>query len=67
MRQVVGGPRGVTALWVTHRFEELDYADGAIYMENGIVVFVGTVEGARQFVKQRQDRFMEANGLAIQP
>ncbi|KAF9681780.1 hypothetical protein SADUNF_Sadunf05G0038300 [Salix dunnii] len=28
----------VTALWVTHRLEELEYADGALYMENGKVV-----------------------------
>ncbi|GFQ00962.1 ABC transporter i family member 10 chloroplastic [Phtheirospermum japonicum] len=26
---------GTTALWVTHRLEELEYADGAVYMEDG--------------------------------
>ena len=32
--------RDVTAIWVTHRFEELESADAASYMENGRVVFV---------------------------
>lgn len=27
----------VTALWVTHRLEELEFADGAAYMEDGVV------------------------------
>lgn len=34
--------RDVTAVWVTHRFEELEYADAASYMENGRVVFTGS-------------------------
>ena len=29
---------GVAALWVTHRLEELKYADGAFYMEDGRIV-----------------------------
>ncbi|XP_078430500.1 ABC transporter family protein [Wolffia australiana] len=29
---------GVAALWVTHRLEELKYADGAFYMEDGQIV-----------------------------
>lgn len=48
VRGVVGGPRGVSAIWVTHRLEELQYADGAIYMEEGSVLYAGdpsTVEG----------------------
>ncbi|MGD2183328.1 ABC transporter ATP-binding protein [Lusitaniella coriacea] len=30
--------RGITALWVTHRLDELDYCDGALLLENGCVV-----------------------------
>ncbi len=30
--------RGITALWVTHRLEELDYCDGAFLLENGRIV-----------------------------
>ena len=30
--------RGLTALWVTHRLEELDYCDGAFFLENGKIV-----------------------------
>ena len=41
VRRVVDGLDGVTALWVTHRLEELDYADGAVYMENGTAVLSG--------------------------
>ncbi|CAL5368040.1 unnamed protein product [Camellia sinensis] len=33
--------KDVTALWVTHRLEELEYADGAVYMEDGRVVMHG--------------------------
>ncbi len=33
--------RGMTALWVTHRLEELDYCDGAFLLENGKVVDQG--------------------------
>lgn len=30
--------RGITALWVTHRLNELDYADGALLMHQGAVI-----------------------------
>lgn len=33
--------RNITALWVTHRLDELDYADGAFLLENGKVVAQG--------------------------
>ncbi|MEB3829876.1 energy-coupling factor ABC transporter ATP-binding protein [Phormidium sp. CCY1219] len=33
--------RGLTALWVTHRFDELDYCDGAFLIERGQVVARG--------------------------
>lgn len=33
--------RGLTALWVTHRLEELDYCDGAFAIERGRVVDSG--------------------------
>lgn len=40
--------RGVTAVWVTHRFEELEYADAASYMEDGRIAFTGSPEQLRQ-------------------
>lgn len=40
VRQLVDD-RGITALWVTHRLEELDYCDGAFLLENGRVVASG--------------------------
>lgn len=33
--------RGLTALWVTHRFNELDYCDGAFLLEKGRVIAQG--------------------------
>lgn len=33
--------RGLTALWVTHRLNELDYSDGAFLLERGKVVDQG--------------------------
>ena len=46
--------RGITALWVTHRLEELNYCDGAFLLEKGCLVDTG--EGQR--LKQR---LMQAN------
>lgn len=36
--------RGLTALWVTHRLNELDYCDGAFLLEKGRVVDQGEPE-----------------------
>ena len=36
----------VTALWVTHRLEELEYADGVSVMEGGKVVMTGSADEA---------------------
>ena len=41
--------RGLTALWVTHRLEELDYCDGAFLLERGKV----TARGNPQLLKQK--------------
>lgn len=38
----------VTALWVTHRLEELEYADGVSVMHKGRVVFTGRAAEARR-------------------
>ncbi|KAK9037620.1 hypothetical protein V6N11_022524 [Hibiscus sabdariffa] len=48
----------VTALWVTHRLEELKYADGAVYMEDGRVIMDG--DGARisKFIKAKQSSYI---------
>jgi energy-coupling factor transport system ATP-binding protein len=40
--------RGLTALWVTHRLEELNYCDGAILLEQGKVVQTGSPEVLKQ-------------------
>ncbi|KAL2609039.1 hypothetical protein R1flu_027612 [Riccia fluitans] len=55
VRSVVGVPQKVTALWVTHRLEELEYADGATYMENGRVILSGSVAEVEAYIKLKQD------------
>lgn len=40
--------RGLTALWVTHRLEELDYCDGAFLLKRGKVVTKGKPEQIKQ-------------------
>ncbi|MGF1514409.1 MAG: energy-coupling factor ABC transporter ATP-binding protein [Elainellaceae cyanobacterium] len=40
--------RGLTALWVTHRLDELDYCDGAFLLERGHVVDRGDPQRLKQ-------------------
>lgn len=42
--------RGITALWVTHRLNELDYSDGAFFLEKGQVVAQGHPDSLRKYV-----------------
>ncbi|KAL0911052.1 hypothetical protein M5K25_019155 [Dendrobium thyrsiflorum] len=49
----------VAALWVTHRLEELKYADGAFYMEDGRIVRHGDVPSIIEFLKQKQANYIE--------
>lgn len=54
--------RDVTALWVTHRLEELEYADGAVYMENGRVVRHGDAATISKFIKVKQSSYIDQIG-----
>lgn len=47
--------RGLTALWVTHRFEELAYCDGAFLIEQGRVVDSGNPQPLIQRLMQQED------------
>ncbi|MEO1802749.1 MAG: ABC transporter ATP-binding protein [Cyanobacteria bacterium J06629_2] len=40
--------RGLTALWVTHRLEELDYCDGAFLLEQGKVTAKGEPKALKE-------------------
>ncbi|MBW4583296.1 MAG: energy-coupling factor ABC transporter ATP-binding protein [Tildeniella nuda ZEHNDER 1965/U140] len=44
--------RGLTALWVTHRLNELDYCDGAFLLEQGKVVDRGNPQRLKQRLMQ---------------
>ncbi|AFZ34931.1 Polyamine-transporting ATPase [Stanieria cyanosphaera PCC 7437] len=46
--------RGLTALWVTHRLDELDYCDGAFLLENGQVVDQGNPQILKQKIMQSE-------------
>ncbi|WP_299489970.1 ABC transporter ATP-binding protein [Acaryochloris sp. IP29b_bin.137] len=45
--------RGITALWVTHRLEELDYCDGAFLLEQGQVIDQGQPASMREKLIKR--------------
>jgi len=47
--------RGMTALWVTHRLNELDYCDGAFLLEQGRVADWGDPQRLKQRMMQTQE------------
>lgn len=47
--------RGITALWVTHRLDELNYCDGAFLLEKGQVVDRGEPARLKQRLMQNAD------------
>ncbi|DBB18622.1 hypothetical protein WJX82_006972 [Trebouxia sp. C0006] len=53
VRGLVGsqGSETVTALWVTHRLEELQWADTASYMEHGQIQFTGPAQDVAKYMK----------------
>ncbi|XP_062096509.1 ABC transporter I family member 10 [Humulus lupulus] len=59
VRNSLDSSEDVTALWVTHRLEELEYADGAVYMENGRVVKHGAAKTILDFIKGRQSAYIK--------
>ncbi|MBF2063443.1 MAG: ABC transporter ATP-binding protein [Calothrix sp. C42_A2020_038] len=46
--------RGITALWVTHRLDELNYCDGAFLLEKGVLIDKGEAD-------RLKDRLMETH------
>lgn len=59
VKNCVASSKGTTALWVTHRLEELEYADGAVYMEDGRVVLQGDASTIRNFVESKQASYVK--------
>lgn len=47
--------RGLTALWVTHRLDELNYCDGAFLLDRGNVIDSGDPERLKQRLMQIQE------------
>ncbi|RRT66690.1 hypothetical protein B296_00017997 [Ensete ventricosum] len=59
VKNTVVGSEEVAALWVTHRLEELNYADGALYMEDGRILMHGDVSSVLSFIKEKQVRYRD--------
>lgn len=59
VKNSLGDSGEVTALWVTHRLEELKYADGAFYMEDGKIVMQADGVSILNFIKNRQSSYIE--------
>ncbi|WMV56035.1 hypothetical protein MTR67_049420 [Solanum verrucosum] len=53
MRNSMDTSQGITALWVTHRLEELEFADGAVYMEDGRIIQQGDATSIRKFIEDK--------------
>ncbi|WP_448515454.1 energy-coupling factor ABC transporter ATP-binding protein [Parathermosynechococcus lividus] len=53
VRQLVNC-QGITALWVTHRLDELAQADGAIVLDNGKIIGQGTPAAMMPLIYQQQ-------------
>ncbi|MBW4630526.1 MAG: energy-coupling factor ABC transporter ATP-binding protein [Iphinoe sp. HA4291-MV1] len=47
--------RGITALWVTHRLDELNYCDGALLLEKGSLVDRGEPQRLKQRLMELHD------------
>lgn len=52
VRRITREENEVTAVWVTHRFEELEYADAATYMDDGKLVFTGPPARMKEYLSQ---------------
>lgn len=59
VRNSLNSSGDVTALWVTHRLEELEYADGAVYMEDGRVKMHGNAADIKDFIMTRQSAYIK--------
>jgi energy-coupling factor transport system ATP-binding protein len=44
--------RGITALWVTHRLDELNYCDGAFLLEKGVLIDRGDAQRLKERLMQ---------------
>ncbi|KAI3757266.1 hypothetical protein L6452_04800 [Arctium lappa] len=54
VKNTLSSSEDVSALWVTHRLEELEYADGAVYMEDGRVVMHGEASTIMDSIEARK-------------
>nr|XP_043629365.1 ABC transporter I family member 10 [Erigeron canadensis] len=57
VKNTLSSSKDVTALWVTHRLEELEYADGAVYMEDGKVVMHGETSVIMDSIEARKTSY----------
>eukprot|EP00252_Welwitschia_mirabilis_P003300 TRINITY_DN13393_c0_g1_i1.p1 TRINITY_DN13393_c0_g1~~TRINITY_DN13393_c0_g1_i1.p1 ORF type:complete len:269 (-),score=64.19 TRINITY_DN13393_c0_g1_i1:182-988(-) len=65
IRNAVDGPERISALWVTHRLEELEHADGAVYMENGTIVKSGNAARIKKHIENQLSVYRSAISFSI--
>lgn len=53
VRHIVDSGAVSAALWVTHRLEELEYADRVSFMENGKITFEGSPSQAQKLMRSK--------------
>lgn len=63
LKNSIDASNEITALWVTHRLEELEYADGAIYMEDGRIIMQSDASIVYNFIETRRASYLDQINL----
>ncbi|XP_019180068.1 PREDICTED: ABC transporter I family member 10, chloroplastic isoform X2 [Ipomoea nil] len=63
LKNSIDASNEITALWVTHRLEELEYADGAIYMEDGRIIMQSDASIVYNFIEARRASYLDQINL----
>nr|GMD74161.1 ABC transporter I family member 10, chloroplastic [Ipomoea batatas]GMD77661.1 ABC transporter I family member 10, chloroplastic [Ipomoea batatas]GMD79299.1 ABC transporter I family member 10, chloroplastic [Ipomoea batatas] len=63
LKNSIDASNEITALWVTHRLEELEYADGAIYMEDGRIIMQSDASIVYDFIETRRASYLDQINL----
>lgn len=63
LKNSIDASKEITALWVTHRLEELEYADGAIYMEDGRIIMQNDASIVYKFIEARRASYLDQINL----
>ncbi|CAH9076671.1 unnamed protein product [Cuscuta europaea] len=59
VKSSINASKELTALWVTHRLEELEYADGAVYMEDGRIIMQSDASNVLKFIEAGKASYLD--------